>query len=383
VPTRILHQRLSFGVSLGAFVVLFPLFYLYHYAVAGGVSPFLQGYTGRASLMCLFPLALAYWLSVEVDRRAFLVDIVFWGFLAFKLFWILLSSTYNAHQEVTQSYLGSIVIWACLYIIARLLPVGSRTAQIIFFLSQLTMLAVIFSGTSMGVFRIGAGDSVVTYQAFAVIYLITALLCLASIENPFLMWVQIAAATIGLFLIGARSELLALAIFAALMFGFVKNSAINLSVLMGGALLILYNINFIEGFSENRFYDLVVNMAAGTRMGRDLANELALQVLTTSPVIGEYASYPPGLYAHNILSVWVDFGLFGLLWFALLLSLPLLFAISKRRWLGRDRFFALSVALMITTVSMLMTVKVFTYLLVPFAVGFAASRLSRREFAQR
>ncbi len=362
--------------SLFAFVILFPLFYLYHYGVSYGMPAFLHGYTARAVLVCLPFLSIAYWLSYKRASSAVAVDVLFFGFLIFQALWLFLSSSYDQEGFITDSYLGVLAIWTGFYLLARLLALENRGAVAVFLLSQSVMLVVIVSETRSGVFTLAVEERTVTYQAFAIVYLLTTLLSLACIKSRILQWGQLITAFVALFLIGARSEWLALALFAFLYFAMAERPVTNMILLVGLFVLLLASIQYLEVLPGSRFYDLVFSGASGTRVGREAADQLAIQTLSADPIVGAFAAYPPGGYAHNILSVWVDFGIIGLCWFSGLMLLPVVLLRKQWRFVVKDPFGLLAFALMLSSIALVLTVKVFTYFAIPFAVGLAASRLS-------
>jgi O-antigen ligase len=84
-------------------------------------------------------------------------------------------------------------------------------------------------------------------------------------------------------------------------------------------------------------------------------NVQALETIAKYPLQGSYASYEPGSYAHNILSAWVDLGLFGFLALVALLLWPLqrlLVQCFLRRNMGQD--VELPLCLCCTTVLLLL-----------------------------
>jgi hypothetical protein len=74
-----------------------------------------------------------------------------------------------------------------------------------------------------------------------------------------------------------------------------------------------YGRNIVEEMeTQNRIFNYIEHQStSGSYYEREAAAEHALRVIKQSPLLGDFASYPAGLYSHNILSAWVDYGLTG------------------------------------------------------------------------
>jgi hypothetical protein len=70
---------------------------------------------------------------------------------------------------------------------------------------------------------------------------------------------------------------------------------------------------------ENRILQLLDLSHSSSAVARQHFSQNALQTISENPVFGDFASYPDGHYAHNVLCAWVDFGLFGMVFFMSLL----------------------------------------------------------------
>ncbi len=106
----------------------------------------------------------------------------------------------------------------------------------------------------------------------------------------------------------------------------------------------------------------------------------AINTIAANPVLGDYASYPAGDYAHNVLSAWVDLGLFGFIFLIALLLLPAL-SLIPRGLSGASTshecllaFFLLSV-----TLFLLLTSHYFVDMTTGAALGAFSNYRSRRQ----
>jgi hypothetical protein len=84
---------------------------------------------------------------------------------------------------------------------------------------------------------------------------------------------------------------------------------------------------------ENRILQLLDLSHSTSAVARQHLSQNALRTISENPVFGDFASYPDGHYAHNVLCAWVDFGLFGVVFFMSLLIWPAV-------WLFFNGFFA-------------------------------------------
>jgi hypothetical protein len=102
-----------------------------------------------------------------------------------------------------------------------------------------------------------------------------------------------------------QKKLLLTAILATLFFGIYLNLEQLLSLLPDSRILELLDLS--QSTSANKRHHLSM---------------YALNTIAQFPVFGDYASYTPGFYSHNVLSAWVDTGFFGFIFVLALLLLP-------------------------------------------------------------
>jgi hypothetical protein len=73
---------------------------------------------------------------------------------------------------------------------------------------------------------------------------------------------------------------------------------------------------------NNRVLELLDLSHSTSANKRQHLTVYAVQTIAHYPIFGDYASYQPGLYSHNVLSAWVDTGLFGFIFVLGLLIVP-------------------------------------------------------------
>ena len=80
----------------------------------------------------------------------------------------------------------------------------------------------------------------------------------------------------------------------------------------------------ITSIPDNRILELLDLSHSTSANKRHHLTMHAVQTIKAHPFLGDYASYAPGYYSHNILSAWVDLGLFGFIYLNAILVIPAL-----------------------------------------------------------
>jgi hypothetical protein len=110
----------------------------------------------------------------------------------------------------------------------------------------------------------------------------------------------------------------------------------------------------------------------------------ARQTISASPIFGDYASYTPGHYAHNILSAWVDLGLFGFVYLLAMLIWPAIsMGITGLFSTRNSGEFVLGFALVSVTILLLFKSHYFTDMLIGAVLGAYCKYNYERKHARR
>jgi len=93
------------------------------------------------------------------------------------------------------------------------------------------------------------------------------------------------------------------------------------------------------------------------------------ELIVKNPVWGGFASHPPGAYIHNLLAVWVDLGVLGLVVYLAMLVVPLcsLVLLGRQAYWRPDWLRAF--CFVSVTLFLLVFAKTYTYGLVPMVVA--------------
>ncbi|MFM5287226.1 hypothetical protein ACET9J_13635 [Aeromonas veronii] len=189
-------------------------------------------------------------------------------------------------------------------------------------------------------------------------------------KRSYLSYVTFLVAFIGGYLIGARAEIISLLVI------FILNCILKAKVRYCLALsyfsivLIIFCGLFIlllSVFVSTLEYNLsAVDLSLHERMLILASN---LKYISESPLLGNYSAYDAGMYAHNLISVWVDFGLVPFLVFNFTLFLLLfryMYLLSKMRFITLYRQ---GLCIYISTLFLMLVFKDYGYFIFPFSIG--------------
>ena len=365
-----------------AFFLLFPGFFAYQTLLGLGViRAFLGGYFAAVSLL-MFPLLLLSYLR-RLRARAFqlhAVDAAMLGFLAYFTAVIACNAASANPATIGYHLLGMIYILS-LFIIFKTLDFQSRRFQLTHWIGLAAMSAVVFTFSVDGAFYLavlGAArdpDSVATYQGFSRSYLMPLAVVLACTRQRGLRWALYALGLPTLYINTARSEFGALLFLIPLIeFHAARHRMAMVAVFVLLFLLLKVNLDAIlAAVPDNRTLELLDLSHSSSVSARHHLTGQALRTIDLHPILGDYASYAPGNYAHNILSAWVDLGLFGFLGLLALLIYPLCQMAVHGYLLGgrasRDQRFMLAWSLLGVTLLLLCMSHYFVDMMIGAALG--------------
>lgn len=363
-----------------AFFLIFPGFFFYQTLLGlGFINAFLRGYFAIISLAIILPLIFFYLTDIKIRRSYFTTtDLYFLIFLIYFFSIIIINFLYGADTVIVQKHLFSIIYFINIFIIFKTINLNEKNFKIISIISLLTMSVIIFYFSNNGSFylaSLGASknpESVATYQGFSRSYLLTFIVVIAFVKTSITRFTIYSIAASALFLNGARSE------FAAMLFIIPiieiyhsKHKIIALLAVIFIMTAIGLNLEYILSIlPHNRILELA-NISQSS--SANLRHHLTLQAINTinkNMILGDYASYTPGNYAHNILSGWVDLGLFGFL-FILSLLLRTVFLLFFNGFLRREKSedFLLACSLICITLLLVFTSTTFDNMLIGAALG--------------
>ncbi|MGJ9420548.1 hypothetical protein ACHAC9_22730 [Massilia sp. CMS3.1] len=393
-PARSLRaMRREQRILLAAFFMLFPGFFFYHTLLGTGTTgAFLGGYFAPVSLLFAAPLGLIYLNRMRRDARRFhAVDLHLGLFLLYFVAVIAVNAAAGANRTIVGNHMLGILFIFNLFVIASFLDFDSRRFRIVGLLSLLGMSTIAVSFSVDGVFYLGATgiakdvDALATYQGFARSYLITFLTVIAFTRSLPLRLVLHALGAATLFLNTARSE------FATLMFVIpiieFYYSRHKLHFLLCGLILFfvihLYFDRILAALPANRILELLDLSQSTSANKRYHLTVHAVQTILAHPLLGDYASYKPGYYSHNVLSAWVDLGFFGMAYLCLVTFVPIVPMFIREYFAPRHcGIFLLGFSMACATVLLLLTSHYFTDMLIGATLGASSRYFYERKYAK-
>lgn len=386
-------SRREQAILLAAFFLLFPGFFFYHTMLGIGLTgAFLGGYFAPISILFVLPLVFIYVNRMQRDPRRFHgVDLHLGLFLLYFVAVILVNAAAGANRTIVGNHMLGIMFIFNMFVIASFLDFDGRPFRIVGLLSLAGMSSIAVSFSVDGVFYLGSmgvakdADALATYQGFARSYLITFLPVIAFTRSLPLRLMLHALGATTLFLNTARSE------FAALMFAIpiieFYYSRHKLHFLLCGLILFfvihLYFDRIVAALPANRILELLdLSHSTSANMRQHLTVH-AMQTILAHPLLGDYASYKPGYYSHNVLSAWVDLGAFGIAYLSLLTIVPIVPMFVREYFAPRHcGIFLLGFSMACVTVLLLLTSHYFTDMLIGATLGACSRYFYERKYAK-
>lgn len=332
-------QRLVLNIPLVSFLLLFPAFFIYQQMLGQAqISAFLGGYFGIMSLILLFPLIFVFFYYL-------INQIKFFGFIdyffIFLMFFIIIHALYHfslgqlaGNYEMLEWSLQGVIFNLECYVLSKFSnfenPLFKKIMLFLFIYICLIFLSNLDQGLRIIVNT--GNESLVSYQGFARSIVIHAALLLFFFQSNLLRFFIILFAFWILFILGSRSETLIffLSLFSVFLINSLKSiKGIMLAfILISASLVILFsNISTVMLFIEKtRFYEFItVGIFNSTsNQARALFLETAIGYIYETPIFGNYGVYlnhfgSIGAYPHNLISAWLNLGLFGFILYIIIL----------------------------------------------------------------
>lgn len=389
------RQRREQWLMIGCFFMLFPGFFFYHTLLGTGTTgAFLGGYFAPVALVFAMPMMLVYLGRMRRDAaRLTMVDLHYGLFFAYFLGVIGVNAAGGANLAIVAYHVLAILFMVLVYVMFCFIDFDSRRFRVVGLLSLCAMSAIVFSYSVDGVFYLGAlgiakdSNALATYQGFSRSYLFTYLAVVSFTRSLPLRLVLHAVGAATLFVNTARSE------FVALLFAIplieLYYSRHKLYFLLAGVCLAtaisLYLDQILAALPSNRILELLDLSHSTSANKRHQLTVYAMETIAAHPVLGDYGSYKPGYYSHNVLSAWVDLGLFGMVYLAALAIVPITPMFFHEYFAARARpLFLLAFAFACVTILLLLSSHYFTDMLLSATLG-ACSRYSyeRKHAAHR
>lgn len=363
------------------FFILFPCFLVYQALVqAAYIAPVLGGYFTVGAAIA-FPFAVVSFINYKQKKLATSSPIIksYFLFLALLAFVTIIGYLKLVDQRIITVSVVTILRSATIFLIVLCFDLSREVNRrfVLWFLVGYSVFVIASSAGGSFVVRgleIEGDVFQVDYQTTAVIYILF-LLYAAPVLNLGKRVLLYSLAVPCLFYIGARSELLGLVpLIFVLEFLLIRSVLVYWgSMLILCAAVIAVALYFYAEYADTRIFNLLSLGSDASAVARGEFTANALKTISENPFWGSFGSYSLGEYSHNILSVWVDFGIFG---FAFVLVLFCAQATSLfRRYLAGDSSaeFVRAAAAYVMMILMLGAAKNYGYPMIPIAMAFFAA----------
>jgi hypothetical protein len=378
-----------------AFFLLFPGFFYYHTLLGiGATGAFLGGFFSPIAVLFALPIGLIYLVRLRRDpRHLSFVDVYFGIYLAYFFAVAVLHAALNAGLPTAAKHLLEILFLVNMYVMFNFIDFANPRFRLVGLLALAAMSVIVFVYSIDGVFYLGAeglakdsaADSLATYQGFARSYLVTYMVVIAYTRSLGLRWLLHLTGAATLFINTARSEFVALLFIAPIIEFYYSRHKMLFVVLAVLALGVasMFVDQVLAALPNSRILELLDLSQSTSAIKRHHLTQNALQSIRAHPLMGDYGSYEPGYYSHNILSAWVDLGLFGLVYLSALLVLPLIPMFLREFFASRRcASFMLGFGSAAVTVLLLLTSHYFTDMLIGATLGAYSKYLYERKYGQ-
>lgn len=315
-----------------AFLLLFPGFFFYQTLLGLGIiGAYLGGYFTLIALTLTLPLVYYYLVAVKRHKNYFLkLDFYFSLFIIYYLLVLAVNFATGANSMILQRYVASMIFCIDIYIIFRMIDFNDRKFIVLAALCLGLMSAITMYYSIGGFFYLQAlgeaknPENLATYQGFARSYIYTFLIVISVVKSIGVRFLLYGLATSSLFLNGARSEFSAVLFLIPIIEFYYTRHKLYFIIFVFYLLIsfTVYVESIVGMLPENRILQLFDLSHSSSGIARQHLSSDAWRTITENPIFGDFASYADGHYAHNILCAWVDFGLLGLVFFAVLLIWP-------------------------------------------------------------
>jgi hypothetical protein len=310
-------------------LVLFPGFFLYHTLVAmGAVSPFLAGLFGPVSAVALIVYCVLF-LGVAnyLVKTSGLFFVFCFLFFVFVFVWSLVNFVLQSVDGVRAAFVQSLellILWGALFFIGCFIPLEShflRRAMLFSFFFMVGYLLFFVMSTGEVMFyakkQYSGGESVATYQGFARSGLLILLFLLSIAKGLGWRLLFSALGVFVLFVLGGRSELYSY-IFVCGLFYFLWSLQDRKSMFLAIFLIFVFvvlMIGYVDLLLASRQLQVIDLSSSSSWLARNELLLKAIDQVKENPVLGLFGGHidaeSVGGYAHNVLSAWVSYGLFG------------------------------------------------------------------------
>jgi hypothetical protein len=369
-------------VLILCFLWLFPGYILLQLLVMLGYLPLVFGGLGGPMALAVAPLVIWRFTGGVLQRRVNLniIDIIF---VAYVLCLIVAAASAFANFDTRARAfegLGVAGVFIITYLMFRIWSVDGKFSRRALLFSLLCISAAVIFSPEQGdevdaIYEFAGQRAFRDYHAAGWMLLVCSILWAATEQRIVRRWVVLLGTLAVLTLNGARAENL-MFVPAIMVMELLRSRSRPVAVFYSffalGVLSLIWR-DLILLTKNQRLVELLTNFDHDESVSqRSLANEHAIRVIEDNFWLGDYGNYPPGLYAHNALSAWVDLGLLGFVVFCVLLLSFLMLINNYNRGAPDRATLIAAIGVGVAALLLCATSKVYLYRLTPVAIGIVA-----------
>lgn len=370
-----------------SFVLIVPFFLVYQYFVQFKYIPPVLG--GYLTVGCVFAspfILMSQLIGFKYRRKP--GDELKFGYLFFLfvvVFFSLFSLAFNADFSIVKTNLaGSFRSVVIFFVIIGFFNGRRGQGRWVLWFFILYSLMVIASSNSGSYIVRGleiSGDIFqIDYQSTAAFYILL-LIYVAPLQKNRVRAFLYILSMYSLFMIGARSEMIGcLVVIMIAEFLLARYFHYYILIVGSGALTVGVGANYLhEKYSESRIFNFLSLDSDASMVARSNLNENAWVTISNNPLTGDFGSYEFGHYAHNVLSIWVDFGVAIFLYFVVLMFFLGYFLVKGYRGHSDDILYVRAASSYVMLLLMLAFAKNYMYVMIPVTVALFVVWMKSRE----
>jgi hypothetical protein len=375
-------KSISQNLANTAFLLLFPGFFFYHFAIARGfIPPLLGGYFSVVAAFC-FPfifINLKFQLS-NFNNKVFLL-------FSLILIYTLVVTAYNYLLNKPYGYADGLAFWSLSGVFFNLVTflIGAQInfhkilkINILFLI--LMFLVVVLNLDDYGNFNYKYGfideSRVASHQGFARSIVFISLILTGVFIKKYIPLIFIfTLSVVALFLASGRSEFIFYVVSSLIMIGLNGFKLSRIFFLLVTVIIVFCFISFfLDLYPQSRFKQLFAAIQEdGSFIERSVFNRYGLSLIADNPLVGAYGMYVHlnggGSYPHNLLSAWVNLGILGFAFYLILFFILLKAAFLGFKKNSNNSMYQVFLIFLLFTLMSIILSKDYNYMNIGFLVG--------------
>ena len=380
------------NISNIAFLLLTFGFFIYNFLIAKRIIyPFLGGYFGNVSLFIL----IVYYLLIRsvsiltIELLFFLLEVYI---VVIALVNFLLDIPYSNSNHMLSQTVSGVLLNLTMFFVAKNLVFSNKWGKKFIFLSIFIATVVLLNINEYGMYQPNIPNIkeeylnyISSYQGFArsIMLILFFVISVYFRKTVIILLTYILGIMIFLF-IGSRTEFVIYVAANLFLHCVQANRKIifNRTIITVFSALIIVFLMFIS-IPNSRILGLLSLNNDSSWQLRTKFKEYTIRQIMENPILGNYGDYINhfgiGTDSHNLLSAWIDLGLFGFLFYVFILFYLWYFLAKNclfRQLSAYQNMYVLS--LFYTTVSFIFS-KDYSFMLFGFTCGIVSYIISHKK----